>query len=63
MPVSYATPLPSGRKVVPLSGGAQSLIYSMGVATAFMVTSSPKQIDGLAEAEPVKSNPVSTWIT
>ena len=38
-------------------------MYSIGVTTADMATCSPKQISGLAGAEPVKSNPVSTCMT
>ena len=41
MQVWYTAPEPSGKKVVPLTGGVQSLINSTGFTTPVIVVVSP----------------------
>ena len=57
--VWYETPLPSGKNVVPLTGGAHSFVKVTGVADAVIVALCPKQIS-LSDTLEVKVGVVET---
>ena len=58
--VWYDTPVPSGKKVVPLTGGAHTLLKVVGVTTPVIEVDCPKQISSSAAAVPVKLGSVET---